>query len=80
MSPRAAAQSDLDKQIAALHKRFVKAMEERMGPVSTDTKEAYVAILLKLVAKLEASDKPLKEIFQEMMAEAMSEVLQMIQS
>ena len=68
MSTRVAAQSDLDKQIAALHKRFVKAMEERMGPVSSDTKEAYVAILLKLVAKLEAPEKPLREIFQEMMA------------
>ena len=79
MSPRAA-QSDLDRQIAATHKRFVKAMEERMDALPTDTKDAYFAILTKLVTKLETTEKPLKEIMQEMMAEAMSEVLQMIQS
>jgi hypothetical protein len=80
MSHRAAAQSDLDRQIAAFHKRFVRAMEERMGDVSSETREAYLAILMKLVAKLETAEKPLKEILQEMMAEAMTEVLQMIQS
>lgn len=79
MSPRAA-QSDLDRQIAACHKRFVKAMEERMAEMSPETKEAYFVILTKLVTKLETNDKPLKEIMQEMMAEAMSEVLQMIQA
>jgi hypothetical protein len=79
MSSRAA-QSDLDRQIAASHKRFVKAMEERLGTMSAETKEAYFVILTKLVAKLESDDKPLKEIMQEMMAEAMTEVLQMIQT
>ncbi len=77
MSSRAA-QSDLDRQIASSHKRFVKAMDERLGGMSADTKEAYFVILTKLVTKLEDADKPLKEILQEMMAEAMSEVLQMI--
>ena len=79
MSPRAA-QSDLDRQITGSHKRFVKVMEERMGDMSADTKEAYFVILTKLVTKLDATDKPLKEVLQEMMAEAMSEVLQMIQA
>ena len=79
MSPRAA-QFDLDRQVAATHKRFVKAMEERLGTMPAETKEAYFVILTKLVAKLESGDKPLKEIMQEMMAEAMTEVLQMIQS
>jgi len=79
MSPRAV-QSDLDRQIAASHKRFVKAMEERLGTMSAETKEAYFVILTKLVTKLETGDKPLKEIMQEMMAEAMTEVLQMIQT
>ena len=75
-----AAQSDLDRQITGSHKRFVKAIEARMGDMSGDTKEAYFVILTKLVTKLEASEKPLKEVLQEMMAEAMSEVLQMIQA
>jgi hypothetical protein len=79
MNPRAP-QTDLERQIAATHKRFVKAMEERTGTMSDETKEAYFAILSKLVVKLETAEKPLKEIMQEMMAEAMAEVLQMIQT
>lgn len=79
MSSRAP-QSDLDRQIASSHKRFVKAMDERLGSMSDETKEAYFVILTKLVTKLETAEKPLKEIMQEMMAEAMSEVLQMIQA
>jgi len=79
MSTRAP-QTDLERQIAATHKRFVKAMEERMGTMSDETKEAYFAILSKLVVKLETVEKPMKEIMQEMMAEAMTEVLHMIQA
>ena len=52
MSTRAP-QTDLERQLAATHKRFVKAMEERMGTMSDETREAYFAILSKLVAKLE---------------------------
>jgi hypothetical protein len=79
MSTRAP-QTDLERQVAATHKRFVKAMDERMGTMSDETREAYFAILSKLVAKLENPEKPLKDIMQEMMAEAMAEVLQMIQA
>ncbi len=79
MSSRAT-QSDLDRQIAASHKRFVKAMDERLLAMSTESKETYFVILTKLVTKLETAEKPLKEIMQEMMAEAMSEVLQMMQA
>jgi hypothetical protein len=79
MSTRAP-QTDLERQVAATHKRFVKAMDERMGTMSDETKEAYFAILSKLVVKLETAEKPLKDIMQEMMAEAMAEVLQMIQT
>ena len=78
MSPRAG-QSEADRQIAVTHKRFVKAMEDRLGTMSPETKDAYFVILTKLVDKLENDEKPLKEIMQEMMAEAMTEVLQMIQ-
>lgn len=78
MSSRA--HSDLDRQLSASHKRFVKAMEERLADMAPETKEAYFVILTKLVTKLETPEKPLKEIMQEMMTEAMSEVLQMIQA
>lgn len=77
MSPRA--QSDTDRQIASAHRRFVKAMEARTGTMDDATKETYFAIVSKLVDKLETPDKPLREIMQEMMAEALSEVLQMMQ-
>ena len=44
MSPRAAA-TELDRQIAATHQRFVKAMEERGLSMSIEVKETYFAIL-----------------------------------
>jgi hypothetical protein len=79
MSPRTA-QSDSERQIAAAHKRFVKAMEGRMVDLSPDTRDAYFVILTKLVDKLETPEKPLRDIMQEMMAEAMTEVLHIIQT
>ena len=44
-----------------------------------DTKERYFAVLSVLVAKLEASDKPMRDIMQEMMAEAATVILQELQ-
>ena len=54
MQPRAL-QKDLDRQIVATHRRFVKAMDGRLGDLSADTKERYFAVLSALVAKLEES-------------------------
>jgi hypothetical protein len=74
-----ALQRDLDRQIVATHRRFVKAMRERLGTMSVETKERYFAVLSTLVAKLEASEKPMREILQEMMSEAASMILQEMQ-
>ena len=74
-----ALQKDLDRQIAATHRRFVKAMDGRLGDMSVQTKERYFAVLATLVEKLEASDKPMREIMQEMMTEAASLILQELQ-
>jgi len=63
-----------------LPERFVKAMEDRMADLAPDTRDAYFVILTKLVDKLETPEKPLKDIMQEMMAEAMTEVLHIIQA
>lgn len=71
--------SEFDRQVIALHKRFVKAMDARLGSMSEDHKESYFALLSKLVTKLEADDKPLRDVAQEMIAESMTEVLQMVQ-
>src|SRR5206468_105682 len=38
-------EKDLDRQIVATHRRFVKAMDARLGSMSADTKERYFAVL-----------------------------------
>jgi len=75
-----ALQKDLDRQIVATHRRFVKAMDGRLGAMSAETKERYFAVLSSLVTKLETSEKPMRDIMQEMMGEAASLILQELQS
>jgi hypothetical protein len=74
-----ALQKDLDRQIVATHRRFVKAMDGRLGSMSVETKERYFAVLSTLVGKLEASEKPMREVMHEMMSEAASVILQEMQ-
>jgi hypothetical protein len=75
-----ALQKDLDRQIVATHRRFVKAMDGRLGSMSAETKERYFAVLSSLVTKLETSEKPMRDIMQEMMGEAANLILQELQS
>jgi hypothetical protein len=70
---------DVDRLILAAHRRFVKAMDGRLEGMSPEMKETYFSILSKLVTKLETEEKGLREVAQEMMTEAMSEVLQVMQ-
>jgi hypothetical protein len=70
-----ALQKDLDRQIVATHRRFVKAMDARLASMGFGTKERYFAVLSALVGKLETSEKPMREIMQEMMAEAATLIL-----
>jgi hypothetical protein len=72
-------EKEVDRLIFAAHKRFVKAMDGRLDLMSAEMKETYFSVLSKLVTKLETEEKGLREIAQEMMTEAMSEVLQMMQ-
>ena len=74
-----ALQKDLDRQIVQTHRRFVKAMDARLGSMTPDTKERYFAVLSLLVGKLETSNKPIREVVQEMMAEAATVILQEMQ-
>lgn len=74
-----ALQKDLDRQIVQTHRRFVKAMDARLGSMAADTKERYFAVLSLLVVKLESSEKPIRDVMQEMMAEAASVILQEMQ-
>jgi hypothetical protein len=74
-----ALQKDLDRQIVQTHRRFVKAMDSRLASMAADTKERYFAVLSLLVGKLESSDKPIRDVMQEMMAEAASVIFQEMQ-
>jgi hypothetical protein len=78
MQPRALPKN-LDREILATQRRLVKAMAERLGTMRVDTKERYFAVLSVLVAKLEASDKSMRDIMQEMMGEAATMILQELQ-
>src|SRR5581483_1939146 len=74
-----ALQKDLDRQIVATHRRFVKAMDGRLGSMSVETKERYFGVLSNLVEKPETTDKPLRDVMNEMMSDAMSVILQEMQ-
>lgn len=67
---------DLERQIRMTHDRFVAAMNARLPGMELAQKERYFAVLCALVGKLEMSDKPLRDILQEMMAEAASHIFQ----
>jgi len=63
---------NFDRQIGTTHRRLVKAMDGRVGAMGLEIKEHYFAMLSTLVAKLEDPAKSLREIAQEMIAEAAS--------
>ena len=71
---------DLESQLRMTHERFVAAMNARLPSMALEQKERYFAVLSALVGKLETTEKPLREILQEMMAEAGAYVLQEIRS
>ena len=75
-----AAPIDLDQQLHTLHERFTSAMDGRLGEMDPDRKERYFAVLSLLVTTLETPAAGLRDILQEMMTEAMSFVLQEMQS
>jgi hypothetical protein len=73
-------EQDLEGQLKMTHQRFVAAMNARVPEMPLEQKERYFAVLSTLVAKLEDQGKPLREILQEMMAEAAAYVFQEMQS
>lgn len=78
MTPPTALDESLDRQIADTHKRFVKAMNERLGAMEPDTKERYFALLSKLTVALEDSGRSLRDVAHDLMPDAMTIVLQEI--
>ena len=67
---------DLDKQILATHKRFQKAMEERLAHMTLESKERYFAMLSLLVHELEEHEKPLREVLKDVMIAAAPHIAQ----
>jgi hypothetical protein len=66
----------LDMDIAATHERFVMAMKVRVPAMPLESKERYFALLSQLVGKLEDPEKPMRDILEEMMADAGAIILQ----
>ncbi|MFQ5667256.1 MAG: hypothetical protein ACE5I7_12590 [Candidatus Binatia bacterium] len=66
----------LDGDISTVHERFATAMERRLPKMPLETKERYFAVLSSLVTKLETPEKNLRDILQEIMAEAAGYILQ----
>lgn len=62
----------IERDIRDVHERFMAVMGERVMTMQLDTKERYFAVVSSLVSKLEDQNKPLRDILQEMMAEAAS--------
>jgi hypothetical protein len=67
---------DLESQVRMTHDRFVTSMNARLPAMPLEQKERYFAVLSALVTKLETPSKSLREVLQEMMAEAATYVLQ----
>ena len=68
--------ADLDRQISITHARFMHAMERRLPLMTMETKERYFVALSALVLRLDDTDKPLRTVLQETIAEAASVILQ----
>ena len=66
----------LDSDIVATHHRFLAAMEGRLPHMPMDTKERHFVILASLVGKLEAPEMPLRDVLHEMMADAVTLIVQ----
>ena len=66
----------LDSDILLVHERFVLAMQSRLPDMPVESKERYFSVLSALVGKLEVPEKQLREILQEMMAEAAAIIMQ----
>ena len=78
MQPGDLLSKGLDSDISVVHRRFLRAMEQRLPGMSVETKERYFAVLSTLVGKLETQEKNLREVLQEMVAEAAGIIMQEI--
>ena len=71
---------DLERQILETHRRFSEARENRLGTMDLEQKERYFALLSLLVGKLEDASRPMKQVLQELVSEALPIVLSELQA
>ena len=76
MSDPEAIREQLGRDIEACHERFVAAMARRLPQMPLDERERYFALLSPLVGRLEETTKPLKQVFQETVTEALPILMQ----
>ncbi|MEA2625605.1 MAG: hypothetical protein QOD06_1650 [Candidatus Binatota bacterium] len=62
-------------QIVETHARFAAAMEARLPAMELEQKERYFAVLSMLVGKLEDAAKPMKQVIQELVSDALPIVI-----
>jgi hypothetical protein len=65
----------LDDDIAAAHRRFLAAMDQRRPNRNGEAKERYFVVLSLPVGKLECDTKSVRDILREMLAEAAAHLL-----
>ena len=65
----------LSRQIVETHARFAAAMEARLPAMELEQKERYFAVLSMLVGKLEDPGKSMKQVIQELVADALPIVM-----
>jgi len=75
MSQNSLSDQDLLDQIADTQQHFAGLMLERLPEVGRREHELYLAVLSKMVIKLEQPGKSMRQIAQEMFAEVASMVM-----
>ncbi len=75
MADRDAISKDLDRQILETHERFAQVIARRLPAMSLEQKERYFALLSLVVNKLDDAGKPMKQVLQELVGEALPIVM-----
>jgi uncharacterized membrane protein YccC len=70
----------LGRDIVACHERFVAAMAKRLPQMPLEERERYFALLSPLVGRLEETEKPLRQVFQETAAQVLPILMQELSS
>jgi len=61
---------DLDRQISMTHERLIRSIEARLPDMGLETKERYFTVLSLLATKVAETDRSLRDVLRDVMAEA----------